>query len=278
MKPVIRVTLVFSSLCFFASADFAQNTSAVAQQPAVPPPAQQIACQTTVGPIRGTAVSGTTAPYSAMREYTFVQTLADGTHITRTPPPERIYRDSQGRLRTERAICQGAAENPDRLLIEIRDPVAGYAYILETQNHIAHRYALQVRQPGAPPAPAVRTNITELKSAVTVQEPSGPKRTTEPLGSETIEGLPADGTRTTEIIPAGLEGNDRPITVVRESWVSSDLRVAILTKDSDPRNGEGTSRLTNIELSQPSLTLFQPPPDYKIVDETERVTLTFTRN
>jgi len=113
---------------------------------------------------------------------------------------------------------------------------------------------------------------------VTVQEPSGPKRTTEPLGSETIEGLPAEGTRTTEIIPAGLEGNDRPITVVRESWVSSDLRVAILTKDSDPRNGEGTSRLTNIELSQPSLTLFQPPPDYKIVDETERVTLTFTRN
>lgn len=81
----------------------------------------------------------------------------------------------------------------------------------------------------------------------------------------------------TEVIPEGLQGNDRPITVVRESWTSPDLKVVILMKNNDPRRGEMMMRLTNIDLSNPILSLFQPPLDYKIVDETERVTLTFTR-
>ncbi len=101
--------------------------------------------------------------------------------------------------------------------------------------------------------------------------------TTEPLGSQTMEGVSVEGTRTTEIIPEGLQGNDRPITVVRERWTSPDLKVVILMKNNDPRSGEMTMLLTNIDLSNPILSLFQPPPDYKIVDETERIALTYTR-
>ena len=101
--------------------------------------------------------------------------------------------------------------------------------------------------------------------------------TTESLGSQTIEGVTVEGTRTAEIIPEGLQGNDRPITVVRERWTSPDLRVVILMKNNDPRSGEMIMRLTNIDLSNPILSLFQPPPDYKIVDETDRITLTYTR-
>ncbi len=52
----------------------------------------------------------------------------------------------------------------------------------------------------------------------------------------------------------------------------------LLIKTSDPRKGEMTTRLTNIELSNPILSLFQAPADYKIVDETDYVTLTLTRN
>jgi len=100
---------------------------------------------------------------------------------------------------------------------------------------------------------------------------------TESLGSQTMEGVPVVGTRMTEVIPEGLQGNDRPIIVVRENWTSPDLKVVILMKNNDPRRGEMMMRLTNIDLSNPILSLFQPPPDYKIVDETARVTLTFTR-
>jgi hypothetical protein len=86
-----------------------------------------------------------------------------------------------------------------------------------------------------------------------------------------------EGTRTTRIIPEGLEGNDRPFSIVSEMWTSPELQIVVLSKNSDPRNGERTTRLSNIDLSNPILSLFQPPADYKVVDETDRITLTFTR-
>jgi hypothetical protein len=64
--------------------------------------------------------------------------------------------------------------------------------------------------------------------------------------------------------------------VVNEVWTSAELKINVLVKTDDPRDGEMTTRLTNIDLSNPILSLFQPPPDYKIVDETDRVTLTYT--
>jgi hypothetical protein len=43
--------------------------------------------------------------------------------------------------------------------------------------------------------------------------------------------------------------------------------VVILSKMSDPRSGEQTQKLINISRSEPDASLFQPPPDYTIVDE-----------
>jgi hypothetical protein len=42
----------------------------------------------------------------------------------------------------------------------------------------------------------------------------------------------------------------------------------VLSLNSDPRNGESTMKLTNISLSEPPATLFTPPPDYSVADET----------
>jgi hypothetical protein len=279
MKYATRVTLVFSSLCFFASASFTQTTSVVAQQPAVPLAAPNFTCRMSLGPPMALALPGPAAPYSAVQESSSVQTLADGTHITRKPMNEKIYRDSEGRTRTEREFCQGPGGTPSAMVVEIRDPVSGYSYILDEQNQVAHRFAIQVRQPSesAVPAanivPAQRVSSAEMSN----QEPARPTVTTESLGTQTMEGVLVEGKRTTRIIPEGLEGNDRAIAVVTEAWRSPELRIAVLIKTNDPRNGEMTTRLTNIELSNPILSLFQPPPGYKIVDETEHVTLTYTR-
>ena len=101
--------------------------------------------------------------------------------------------------------------------------------------------------------------------------------TTESLGTQTMEGVLVEGTRTTLTFPEGSQDNDRPITVVNDVWRSPELKINVLVKTDDPRSGESTIRLTNIDLSNPILSLFQPPPDCKIVDETDRVTLTYTR-
>jgi hypothetical protein len=279
VKYAARAALVCGSLCFFTPELFAQTAPAVSQPVAAENPALPTACRATVGPVSRMVISGPTAPYSALRENSSEQTLADGTHISHKPISEKIYRDSQGRLRTERPICQGPAGTPDAVYVEIHDPVSGFAYILDEQNQIAHRYALKVMQSTPRPVPAPNASVTEpaLKSPTPRPNVLRPSMTTEPLGTQTLEGVSVEGTRTTEIIPEGFQGNDRPMTIVRENWTSPELKVAVLMTSKDPRFGEHTMRLTNIELSEPILALFLPPPGYKIVDETERVMLTFGR-
>ncbi|HYU99184.1 MAG TPA: hypothetical protein VE977_10180 [Pyrinomonadaceae bacterium] len=86
----------------------------------------------------------------------------------------------------------------------------------------------------------------------------------ESLGKQAIEGVEAEGTRNTLEIPAGEIGNERPIEIVFERWYSPDLQVVVMTKHSDPRFGETTYRLTNINRSEPAGELFQVPADYTV--------------
>lgn len=50
----------------------------------------------------------------------------------------------------------------------------------------------------------------------------------------------------------------------------------VLMKNSDPRNGENITKLTNITLGEPDPALFQPPSDYTIVDEKGAFTIHYT--
>jgi hypothetical protein len=86
----------------------------------------------------------------------------------------------------------------------------------------------------------------------------------EDLGTQTIEGVPATGTRVTITIPAGQIGNERPIEIVDERWYSKDLQAFVMTKHSDPRSGETVYRLTDISRTEPDHSLFQVPADYEV--------------
>lgn len=86
----------------------------------------------------------------------------------------------------------------------------------------------------------------------------------EQLGKQTIEGVEAEGTRTTVTIPAGEIGNERAIEIVSERWYSPDLQLVVMTRHSDPRFGETTYKLTNINRAEPAKSLFEVPSDYTI--------------
>ncbi len=94
----------------------------------------------------------------------------------------------------------------------------------------------------------------------------GDKKNTrkEDLGKQTIEGVEAEGTRYTTTIPAGEIGNEQPIEIVFESWYSPELQTVVLSKHSDPRSGDNTYRLTNINRTEPAHSLFEVPADYTI--------------
>ena len=86
----------------------------------------------------------------------------------------------------------------------------------------------------------------------------------ESLGKQSIEGVEAEGTRKTVEIPAGEIGNERPIEIVFERWYSPELQVVVMTRHSDPRFGETTYRLMNINRSEPARELFEVPADYTL--------------
>ncbi len=196
----------------------------------------------------GVQFNGVTGqPFSAMQETETVQTLADGTHITQGVQKVMYYRDSLGRVRTERTALQppGFADTSQKppVFIEIQDPVGGYRYMFDSNNGTVRRMPYgpmraQVRNAvganvaSVQPLPA---KITPAQSTPRrVASGSRPDISNENLGSQTIDGLLAEGTRTTTTWPTGSIGNDRPITSTNERWFSRELGMEVMTKRSDP--------------------------------------------
>ena len=233
------------------------------------------------GPVmRGESVTG--APYSALEVTENVQTLADGTHITQPAAKTMYYRDSQGRTRIERTFPPpaGAAQNanPGPNIIEIHDPVAGVQYSLDMRNHQARKISTAsigaiagtVPPPPPPPpgSPYTKPQIANRTTTVPNDQRPRPEISHESLGPQIIEGVSAEGSRTTMVYPVNFFGNDRPITTVSETWTAPDLKLTVLSKTSDPRSGERSTRLTNISRAEPDPALFEVPSDYEIIDST----------
>ncbi len=237
----------------------------------------------------------TGAPYSAETVNEFVQALPDGNRISRRTV-SRVYRDSQGRTRTEEFEPNGPVPGSNvTQVITITDPVAGTTYMLYPETHTAVQNntlilkavktdgtylitsdanavvekKLEAEKKAADAAGHITFNYSATPGGAGnfyyISEDSGKNTTREDLGEQMIEGVLATGTRTTTVIPAGAIGNDQPIRVVSEEWTSKDLGILVLTRHSDPRSGETTYRVTNINRAEPDPTLFQVPADYKLL-------------
>ena len=218
-------------------------------------------------------------PYSADQVSERKQTLTNGTHIDRKRELSRMYRDSNGRTRTERPVLLGAASKNGALqtdvrLIHIYDPVAGYSYTLDTQKRIAHRFTIAIPSQSPKPVRTAGTFAPVQPGSQAVRKPVGSnsvlqhrQMNKESLGSDVIDGIQVEGERLTVTTPAGAEGNDRPLTRVCEHWRSEELKITILSKCTDPRFGNSTTRLQNLDRAEPDPALFQVPADYEIVEE-----------
>jgi hypothetical protein len=197
----------------------------------------------------------------------------------------------------------GAGEEPLQMIF-INDPVAGVTYSLDSRSRTAHktgsfrfelnskpgaagvegqRFEFKVERgvassgnillPPHPPAAREPLHAAELAaraqgeaSTFVFRTKSGPNvnEVTEQLGKQLIEGVEAEGTRTKITIPAGEIGNERAIEIVSERWYSPELQLVVMTRHSDPRSGETTYKLTNINRTEPAKSLFEVPSDYTI--------------
>ena len=84
-----------------------------------------------------------------------------------------------------------------------------------------------------------------------------------PLPGKDVEGLRANGERTTWVIAAGQVGNEKPIQITHEVWTSPELMLTVNSRDFDPRSGEVSYRLKSVKRGEPDAALMRVPPDYK---------------
>jgi len=242
--------------------------------------------------IEGDVVKG--APYSAEAVTETTQTLGDGNRITRKTSTF-IYRDSEGRTRREQslpAVGPWATSGTPPVNVFINDPVSGTNYVLDSNTKTARKIGMgkfTAGVAGAVPAfhvtadPAAgttgkmatfsRTTTTTMAvpgpSFTRTESATAPQSKEEKLTPQNIEGVLAEGTRSTITIPAGGVGNERPIDIVSERWYSPELKQVVMTKHSDPRMGETVYKLTGLQRAEPSRSLFDIPSDYALKDDAD---------
>ena len=202
------------------------------------------------------------APFSATSTSTTKQTLQDGTIINRTTQGA-IYRDSEGRSRREVTFTGvGAlqATGGTHKMVAIFDPVAGAHYMLNPDKKVAYKMSWPANAGTADKAQKFQQKMQARQQQ---EEASGALKV-ESLGTQVVNGVNAEGTRTTHTIAAGAIGNDKAIQVVSERWYSPDLQTVVQSSRTDPRFGTTTLSLTNIQKAEPAATLFAVPADYTV--------------
>ena len=214
----------------------------------------------------GKVVKG--APFSAAAATETTQTLQDGTVIHRTTS-SALFRDSQGRSRNEVTLSGFGplqASGKTHTMITIADPVAGSHYMLDADHKVAHQMKMHARgggNGGAPSPEGAQAFQQKMEARLQQDEASGAVKK-EALGTQTIGGVSAEGTRITRTIAAGQIGNDKAIQIVFERWYSPDLQIVVKSTRTDPRFGTTTYTLTNVQRTEPAASLFTVPADYTV--------------
>ena len=206
------------------------------------------------------------APFSAVVETQSTTVFADGNRIVRTNTV-RYFRDDQGRTRIERSALASDGSSTGTTVITINDPVSAQRYVLYPRAKLAVVSPISL-------GPTVSdTGPTEDLSApfalLGFGMGIGAKPLTEAsvsetsLGQQVFQGVSAIGTRVVRTIPAGVLGNERPITSTLESWFSPDLGMPVQITQKSSIGGEVTLTLQQIARAEPDPALFTPPAGYQ---------------
>jgi hypothetical protein len=226
-------------------------------------------------------------PYTAEFKITDMQTLANGTNITRESTVIQA-RDSQLRTVSSTTGIQPYGDRTLRTMVNVHDPVAGTQSSWDSQS----RKAKVIKMPspeeqhgcwqtpsgtfrqtwGASPLnrPAAQSVVKGVSSISAPGLPLQPQRlkpVMEDLGTMTIEGVEARGQRWTTTIPVGAIGNDQPLVSTQENWFAMGLGLNVRALRDDPQQGKQSTELVKLDQGDPDPALFQPPEGYEVVTE-----------
>jgi len=199
--------------------------------------------------------------FSAVVEQRMTQTLKDGTTFQRRTTAF-IARDFRGRIHNESREVLSITSNrePALLSIHIYDPDTRLNTFLDPRTHLARQSTLP-----NPPRTAPPLDWAQQESA---NDQAQPNVRLEDLGTNELDGVEAHGYRRAIKLNTKASGTDQPVVITDEYWYSDELHLNMLQKHTDPRTGELTVTVTQLNRNEPSADLFEVPANYKIVDMT----------
>jgi hypothetical protein len=203
--------------------------------------------------------------YSATLKSTFEQKLSDGNAIHAVIRTHQA-RDSSGRTKTE--SIQNCRRGEDgqpigTLNINVHDPVAKVNMNWQVNSDLPKvttvvHYEDHARTQSTP------AEISRQIKATQIRQPPRSESHREDLGTKTINGVLAVGSRMVRIIPAGEEGNDEPLQVIDEFWRAKDLGMELIVIRDDPRRGRWTNEYEELNFGEPDASVFAAPADYTV--------------
>jgi hypothetical protein len=229
-------------------------------------------------------------PYSADTSTETVQTLADGNRIVHRTV-SKFYRDSDGRTRREQTFGNVDPEHPSphEVKVFVDDPVSGTAFVMDPGSKSADKVQRSRKfladrngeeeggrvmlktfdesapgDPGEPGRMMIKFRDEHAGNLATLVSDEKREMVKEDLGTRNIEGVDCTGTRNTITIPAGAVGNEKPISIVTETWFAPAIGAVVESTSDDPRYGKTIYQLTNVQLSEPARSLFEPPANFKV--------------
>lgn len=196
------------------------------------------------------------APFMAVAKTLWVQTLPDGSTVTRQN--ERVVaRDMDGRIFQERRTFIPVPDDGKQQSIayvnEFTDPLAHTMYSCFPATKVCN-LAYYFDRANQPPVPAglQRDGVSFL--------------TREDLGVDTFEGIEVQRTRETFTFFKQKIGNTKTILRVVDYWYSPALGINVKVVRHDPRDGDQTLWLSDISTTAADPSTFQVPSGYQIYD------------
>jgi hypothetical protein len=169
----------------------------------------------------------------------------------------KVFRDSAGRIRTEREVAGGRA-GVHRVQITIMDPVLKTKTSFDMETNSATVDELVQPLAGVPKTP--------YKFAKKHSPDTPPVNGSEDMGTTNIAGYDAQGCRATHLLPAGQYDSDKQLIEVAEKWFFLVLETHMLSRRESPWEGKYVTTMTKVQRGEPDPKLFQPPPNYKVND------------
>jgi hypothetical protein len=182
------------------------------------------------------------------RAYTYdvvtdTSTALAGGNAIKSQTKESHAFDNTGRSRT--VWTQAGVER-----IAIVDPATQTAYLVCPER----KEILRMKNPAPTVPPATQT--PDPASSVTGAS----------LGEKDFGGIKALGSKTEIIIPAGAQGNDKPLVHTTETWFSTELGLLMYLNMSMPEFGDMITRVDNLKFGDVPASTFALPEGYAMRD------------